>query len=389
MKPSETAVRGGPLAGIRVVELAGIGPGPLAAMFLADMGATVIRVDRQEPSGLGIARPPRFDLGLRNRKSIRVDLKDPAAVETVMQLIDQADALIEGFRPGVTERLGLGPKNCLARNPRLVYGRITGWGQYGPLAQSAGHDINYIAITGVLDAIGRAGGPPTVPLNVVGDFAGGSLYLAMGMLAALLEARGSGKGQVVDAAIVDGVAMLLTPWIGLRAAGMVNDERGTNLLDSGAPFYDTYACADGKYVAIGPIESKFYDQLLQRLGLDSPELRAQMDRGCWPEARRQFAETFKTRTRDAWAEIFRGTDLCVSPVLSIGEAFDDPHLKARRTFIQVDGVTQPAPGPRFSRTSLPDPEPPAGLGPDVARAALEGWLPAPSIEQLITAGTVR
>jgi alpha-methylacyl-CoA racemase len=247
--------RCGPLAGIKVVEIAGIGPGPLAAMFLADLGATVIRVDRKEPSGLGAPRPAQFDLGLRNRKSFRVDLKDPSAVDMVMELIAQADALIEGFRPGVMERLGLGPDTCLGRNPRLVYGRVTGWGQDGPLSQVAGHDLNYISITGALHAMGRVGQAPTPPLNVLGDYAGGSLYLAFGLLAGILEARGSGKGQVVDAAMVDGVASIMTVTMGLHAAGMLSKERGTNLLDTGAHFYEVYECADGKYVSVGPIES--------------------------------------------------------------------------------------------------------------------------------------
>lgn len=278
--------RSGPLAGVKVVELAGIGPGPLAAMFLADLGATVIRVDRKVPSGLGAPRPVRFDLGLRNRRSIRVDLKDPAAVELVMELIGQADALLEGFRPGVMERLGLGPDVCLKRNPRLVYGRVTGWGQEGPLSQVAGHDLNYLSITGALHVMGRAGQPPTPPLNVLGDYAGGSLYLAFGLLAGILEARGSGQGQVIDAAMVDGVTSIMTVILGLHEAGMLGKERGTNLLDTGAPFYEVYACADGKYVSVGPIEGKFYRQLLEQLGLqDHPLLQKQMDRAVWPQAK--------------------------------------------------------------------------------------------------------
>lgn len=266
--------RPGPLAGVKVVEIAGIGPGPLAGMFLADLGATVIRVDRKQPSGLGAPRPVQFDLGLRNRKSIRVDLKDPAAVEMVLELLGQADALIEGFRPGVMERLGLGPDACLARNPRLVYGRVTGWGQEGPLAKAAGHDLNYISITGALHAMGRAGQAPTPPLNVLGDYAGGSLYLAFGLLAGILEARGSGKGQVVDAAMVDGVASLMTVIMGMHGAGMHGKQRGTNLVDTGAPCYEVYECADGKYVSVAPIEDKFYRLLLEKLQLqDHPLLQ--------------------------------------------------------------------------------------------------------------------
>lgn len=378
----------GPLKGIKIVELAGIGPGPLVAMFLADLGATVIRVDRKEPSGLGIPRPVQYDLGLRNRKSIRVDLKDPAGVETVLKLVESADALIEGFRPGVTERLGIGPDVCRARNQRLVYGRVTGWGQEGPLARVAGHDINYIAITGVLNAIGRKGQPPTLPLNLVGDFAGGSLYLTMGMLAALLEARTSGEGQVVDAAIVDGVALLMTHMIGMRAAGMLNAERGTNLLDSGAPFYDVYECADGKYVSLGPLETKFYTPLLRCLELDSPALRDQMNQQCWDEARQAFTTRFKSKTLDEWTAIFDGTDMCVAPVLDVEEAFEHPHLKARGTYIDVAGVTQPAPGPRFSRTSLATPTPPAEFSEANTVAALKDWLPESEIGPLMASGTV-
>lgn len=377
------ASRGGPLAGIKVVEIAGIGPGPLAAMFLADLGATVIRVDRKEPSGLGAPRPVQFDLGLRNRKSIRVDLKDPAAVDMVMELIEQADALIEGFRPGVMERLGLGPEACLARNPRLVYGRVTGWGQDGPLSQVAGHDLNYIAITGALNAIGRAGQAPTPPLNILGDYAGGSLYLAFGLLAGILEARGSGQGQVVDAAMVDGVASLMTVTLGLHAAGMLGKERGTNLLDSGAHFYEVYACADGKYVTAAPIERKFYLQLLERLDLaDHPLLREQMDRANWPQAKSMLAAKFKERTRDEWTALLGDLDVCFAPVLDFDEAPQHPHVRARGTLTEIDGVVHPAPGPRFSRTPAARPEAPAALSTDNALAALQGWLPDARIQVL-------
>ncbi|AGW93892.1 MULTISPECIES: CaiB/BaiF CoA transferase family protein [Cupriavidus] len=376
----------GPLAGVRIVELAGIGPAPFCAMLLADLGATIIRVDRKEPSGLGLSRPLQFDLVLRNRKSIQVDLKDPADLELVRSLIDKADALIEGFRPGVTERLGLGPDACLARNPKLVYGRLTGWGQDGPLAQTAGHDINYIAITGLLNAIGREGQAPTVPLNVVGDYAGGSVYAALGIVSALLEARSSGKGQVVDAAIVDGVASLLTVHTGLRAAGLTGPDRGTNLLDSGAPFYDVYACADGKYVSIGPIEPKFYQQLLERLELDASALGKQADRADWPTARRVFAAQFMTRTRAQWTELLEGSDVCFAPVLDQEEAFAHPHLKARGTFVEVDGVMQPRPAPRFSRTSPADPVPPAAATPENAAQALAEWLSKEELDHLAAAG---
>ena len=377
----------GPLAGVRIVELAGIGPAPLSAMMLADLGATVIRVDRKEPSGLGLPRPVQFDFGLRGRKSIRVDLKDPAGVALVLDLIGQADALIEGFRPGVMERLGLGPEPCLARNPKLVYGRVTGWGQDGPLAQAAGHDINYISITGVLNAIGPAGAKPSIPLNVIGDYAGGSLYLALGLLAGIIEARTSGEGQVVDAAIVDGVASLMTVLAGLRAAGMSSLERGTNILDSGAPFYDVYECADGKYVSIGPIERKFYLQLLQRLGLQGAGLEDHMDRRIWPRTREAFTAKFKMKTRAEWTELLEGTDACFAPVLDLDEAPYHPHLKARETFVSVGGITAPAPAPRFSRTVPPVPEPPVELSAENAAAALAGWLTGEQITALAAAGT--
>ncbi len=373
--------RSGPLSGIKVVEIAGIGPGPLAAMFLADLGATVIRVDRKEPSGLGAPRPVEFDLGLRNRKSIRVDLKEQAAVDMVLELIDQADALIEGFRPGVTERLGLGPDACLARNPRLVYGRVTGWGQDGPLAPVAGHDLNYISITGALHAMGRAGQAPTPPLNVLGDYAGGSLYLAFGLLAGILEARSSGKGQVVDAAMVDGVASIMTVTMGLHAAGMLSKERGTNLLDTGAHFYEVYECADARFVSVAPIESKFYKLLLEKLDLqDHPLLQDQMVRANWPEAKQVLAASFRQRTRAEWAQLFEGLDACVAPVLDFDEALQHPHIRARGTLTEIDGVIHPAPGPRFSRTPAARPDSPAALNTDNAVAALQDWLPQEKIQ---------
>ncbi|BBQ01999.1 CoA transferase (plasmid) [Burkholderia sp. SFA1] len=384
---SAASSRRGPLAGVKVVEIAGIGPGPLAAMFLADLGATVIRVDRKEPSGLGAPRPLQFDLGLRNRKSIRVDLKDADAVEMVMELVADADALIEGFRPGVMERLGLGPDVCLARNPRLVYGRVTGWGQDGPLSQVAGHDLNYIAITGALHAMGRAGQAPTPPLNVLGDYAGGSLYLAFGLLAGVLEARGSGKGQVVDAAMVDGVASIMTVMMGLHAAGMLGKARGTNLLDTGAHFYEVYECADGRYVSVGPIESKFYRLLLEKLGLqDHPVLQKQMDRAQWPEAKQVLAARFRQRTRDEWTQLLGESDVCFAPVLDFDEAPDHPHIKARGTLIDIDGITHPAPGPRFSRTPAARPEAPAESTTDNAIAALRDWLPEARVQAWLARG---
>jgi alpha-methylacyl-CoA racemase len=377
----------GPLKDVRIVEIAGIGPGPVAAMLLADMGATIIRVDREEPSGLGLPRPVEFDVALRNRKSIRVDLKDPAGRELVLDLIGKADALIEGFRPGVLERLGLGPDDCLERNPKLIYGRVTGWGQQGPMAHAAGHDINYIAVTGVLNAIGRRAQSPTVPLNVIGDYAGGSLYLALGILAGILEARRSDKGQVVDAAIVDGVASLMTVLVGLKQAGMMAGERGTNLLDSGAPFYDVYECADGKYISVGSIEPKFYVQLLDRIGVDPAELGDQNDQRNWPKAKEILAERFRTKTRAEWTALLEGTDACFAPVLNVAEAYEHPHLKARKTYINVAGVNQPAPAPRFSRTTLETPVPPAELNTANATDALRGWLMESEIAALSDAGT--
>ncbi|ACY97432.1 MULTISPECIES: CaiB/BaiF CoA transferase family protein [Thermomonospora] len=339
----------GPLTGIRVIELAGIGPGPFAAMLLADLGAEVIRVDRASAvSGAGQATT---DFTNRGKRSIAVDLKSEKGKQVVLRLVEKADVLLEGFRPGVTERLGLGPDDCLAVNPKLVYGRMTGWGQHGRLSQSAGHDIGYIAITGALHAIGRAGGPPQVPMNLLGDFAGGSMYLVVGVLAALLEARISGRGQVVDAAIVDGTAHLTTFIHAFLAGGMWTDERGVNMLDTGAPWYDVYETADGKYVAVGAIEPQFYAEFLRRLGIeDADELPAQHDRAGWPVLRKRFAEAFKTKTRDEWAEIFLPGDACVAPVLSLKEAAEHPYNTEREVFVERDGHLQPAPAPRFSRT---------------------------------------
>lgn len=363
----------GPLQGIRIVELAGIGPGPFAAMLLADLGAEVVRIDRPTPSGLGIKQSIKTDLTLRNRSTIALDLKSEAGRELTLSLIEKADGLIEGFRPGVTERLGLGPQECLARNPRLVYGRMTGWGQDGPLAQAAGHDLNYIAVTGVLDAIGRAGAAPTPPLNLVGDFGGGSMYLVMGLLAGILHARSTGQGQVVDAAIVDGAASLATSLFGRLAAGM-QGERGTNLLDSGAPYYETYQCADGKWISIAPIEAKFHAELCQRMEIDPAELGEQQDRASWPQAKQVFAQRFKQRSRDEWCALLEGTDACVAAVMSPEEAPSHPHLVARGTFINVDGILQPAPAPRFSLTPTGKPLAPRAPDEEATRALLERWL---------------
>jgi alpha-methylacyl-CoA racemase len=348
----------GPLAGYRIVEIAGIGPAPMCAMLLADLGATVLRVERMQASGLGIDKPARFEIMNRSRHAVAVDLKKKDGVETVLRLVAGADAFIEGFRPGVAERLGIGPDECLARNPRLVYGRMTGWGQTGPLAQAAGHDLNYIALTGVLDAIGRAGQKPTPPLNLVGDFGGGALYLALGIACGLLEAQRSGKGQVVDAAMTDGAASLMTMFFGMRAAGQFTTMRGTNILDSGAFFYEVYECADGRHVAVAPIEDKFLAELFRLLALDPADFPAKLDAAGWPAAKKKLAAVFKTKTREEWCRLLEGTDACFAPVLSLDEAPDHPHNKARGTFVAIDGITQPAPAPRFSRTPAGTPTPP-------------------------------
>ena len=362
----------GPLEGLRVVELAGIGPGPMACMMLADMGADVVKVDRLTDPGLGIAMPARFQVLHRGRPSIAVDLKSPDGLAVVKRLIDRADVLIEGFRPGVTERMGLGPEDCFPTNPKLVYGRMTGWGQDGPMARAAGHDMNYIALTGALNAIGAAEGPPVPPLNLVGDFGGGTLYLLVGVLAALLEARQSGRGQVVDAAMVDGAASLMTTFYGLKAAGLWNDTRGANLLDGGAHFYSVYETGDGKYVSIGSIEAKFYAELLEKTGLDPADLPPQMSRESWPVIREKFAAVFRTKTRDEWCAIMEGSDVCFAPVLSLDEAPEHAHMKARGAFAEVDGVVQPAPAPRFSRTPGAIRRPPAEPGADTDEA-LAAW----------------
>ena len=388
MGSTPKALRAGPLAGTRVIELAGVGPSPMCAMLLADLGATVLRIDRKGPVELGIRRPLKYDLLLRSRKSIALDLKDPAAVEVALQLISKADALIEGFRPGVTERLGLGPDVCLQRNPKLIYGRMTGWGQTGPLAQTAGHDIGYIALTGVLNAIGRRSAPPTVPLNLVGDYAGGSLFLALGIVAALHEAQKSGSGQVIDAAIVDGAACLATTFFGMHAAGMLNPHRGTNISDSGSHFYDVYQCADDKWISVGPLEARFYAQLLKGLELDPAILGPQADPKVWEIAKPVLAARFRTRSRDKWASIFANTDACVVPVLDWGEAPRHPHLRERGTFVEVDGVTQPAPAPRFSRTPSSEPTPPEPISQAHTDAALAPWASQAQVMGWRAAGTL-
>jgi alpha-methylacyl-CoA racemase len=349
----------GPLKGIRVLEFAGIGPGPFCAMLLADMGADVVRIDRAGPAA---GRAP-VDPLLRGRRSIAVDLKSPKGIETVLRLVAGADALIEGFRPGVMERLGLGPDACLARNPKIVYGRMTGWGQDGPMAQAAGHDINYIALAGALEGIGRKGEPPLPPLNLVGDFGGGGMLLGFGVLAGLLEAKSSGKGQVVDAAMVDGAALLMSMFWGMRAMGIWSEQRGTNLLDTGAHFYEVYECADGKYVSLGSIEPQFYAELVKLGGLDAEKF-PQLDRTRWPELKQNLAAVFKKKSRDEWCAIMEGSDVCFAPVLAMSEAPQHPHNVARKTFVEVGGVTQPAPAPRFSRTAPDVPAPPSKTGAD-------------------------
>ncbi|KUN31831.1 carnitine dehydratase [Streptomyces corchorusii] len=364
----------GPLHGVRVVELAGIGPGPFAAMLLADLGADVVRVDR--PGGPGLAIDPAFDVTNRNKRSIVVDLKAPDGPARVLDLAERADILIEGYRPGVAERLGIGPEDCHARNPRLVYGRMTGWGQAGPLAQRAGHDIAYIALTGTLGMIGRPDEPPAVPANLLGDYAGGSLYLVVGVLAALHHARATGTGQVVDAAIVDGTAHLSAMIHGMLAAGGWQDRRAANLLDGGCPYYGTYETADGGYMAVGALEGKFYAEFLRLLGLDDLA-PARKDWTCWDELRERIAAAFKSRSRAEWTAVFADTDACVAPVLSLREAPAHPHLAARGTFTDHGGITQPAPAPRFSATPTAVRTGPARPGADTAEVARDWGLPAP------------
>jgi alpha-methylacyl-CoA racemase len=375
----------GPLSGFRIVEFAGIGPAPMCCMLLADLGADIIRIDRLEPSGLGVPAPEKYKLLHRSRPAVAIDLKQERGVALALRLIQESDALVEGFRPGVMERLGLGPDHCLTVNPRLIYGRMTGWGQEGPLASIAGHDLDYIALAGVLHAIGRDGQKPTPPLNLVGDFGGGALFLAMGLLAALLETSRSGKGQVVDAAMVEGAAALMTPFFGLYAAGQMKLERGINTLDSGAFFYETYQCADGEYLAVAAIEPKFYAELVARLELDPAALPRQDDRARWPEGKAKLAAKFKTKSRNEWLRLFEGSDACVAPVLSLADAPRHPHALARRSFVPVDGVMQPVAAPRFSRTENATPTAPQ---PPTA-AALRNWgLDLAEIETLRADGVV-
>jgi alpha-methylacyl-CoA racemase len=365
----------GPLAGVRVVELAGIGPGPFAAMMLADMGAEVVRVDRVggTPAAFDTGGP-RFDVLNRGRRSIAVDLKHPDGLATVLGLVEQADALLEGFRPGVTERLGLGPDVCLERNPWLVYGRMTGWGQEGPMAPRVGHDVNYISLAGALGAIGRPGERPQPPLNLLGDFGGGGMLLAFGVVCGVVEARSSGRGQVVDAAMVDGTAVLTAMMHGLMAAGRWSDERGVNVLDTGCPYYEVYECADGRFLSVGALEPQFYAAALEGFGLaDDPVLTTDReDPANWPAMKERFSAVIASRTRDEWAVAFADLDACVAPVLSLGEAPHHPHLAARHTFVEVEGVLQPAPAPRFSRTATAVPSAPPGTG-EHTDAVLRDW----------------
>jgi alpha-methylacyl-CoA racemase len=369
--------RQGPLAGIRVVEFAGIGPAPMCAMLLADLGAEVIAIERLEPAGTGIPRPREFDVCRRSRRSIAIDLKTAEGVACALDLIARADAVIEGFRPGVMERLGLGPGACCERNPRLVYGRLTGWGQDGPLAEAAGHDLNYVAITGALAQIGRdAGQPPAIPLNLIGDYGGGGMLLAFGLVCALLEATRSGKGQVVDAAMIDGAATLMSAIYGLAAAGIHLPPRGSNVLDGGAPFYNVYQCADGEWVTVAAIEPKFRDVLLHGLGFASAEFPDPDDRAQWPQGRQLMAERFAQRSRDEWCDLLLGSDACFAPMLGCGEAPAFAQNRAREVFVDVAGVVQPAPSPRFSRTAAGPPTPPEEPGAST-HAVLAAWGFAP------------
>jgi alpha-methylacyl-CoA racemase len=368
--------------------MAGIGPVPHAGMLLSDLGADLIRIDRRHAGPLGAWPEPRFDILARGRRSIIVDLKKPKGVEVVLDLIASADALIEGYRPGVMEKLGLAPRKCMGRNPRLVYGRMTGWGQEGPLAEAAGHDINYISLSGALHAIGKTGGDPAIPLNLVGDFGGGSLYLALGVVSALLEASRSGKGQVVDAAMVDGAASLMSIFYSMDAVGALKEERGANLLDGGAHFYNVYETKDGGYVSVGAIEPQFYAELLDRLGMGDDDLPSQFDQSSWSEMRERMAAVFRTRTRDQWCELLEGSDACFAPVVAVSEASDHRHMTARKTFVEVGGVKQPAPAPRFSRTRPQLRRPPPAPGADTRELLSEAGMSPGDIEELLNEGVV-
>ena len=379
----------GPLQGIRVIELQGIGPGPFCGMMLSDMGAEVIRIDRAGNVTGGDPETPPIDVLARGRSSIGVDLKNPEGVEVVLRLIETADALIEGFRPGVMERLGLGPEECLARNPRLVFGRMTGWGQEGPYSMAAGHDINYIALAGALEPIGRNGEAPLPPLNLVGDFGGGGMLLAFGVACGIVEAQRSGEGQIVDAAMVDGAATLMAMFHSMRAMGVWNDERGTNLLDTGSHFYDVYECSDGKFISIGSIEPQFYSELLRLTDLEQDEAFAgQMTRSSWPELKDRISDVFRTKSRDEWCEIMDATDVCFAPVLSLAEAPEHPHNRHREVFTEVAGVMQPNPSPRFSRTKEGIQGPPSHAGQDTDAVLRSAGYDADDIVKLRDVGAV-
>jgi alpha-methylacyl-CoA racemase len=385
----------GPLEGVRIVELAGIGPAPFCAMLLSDMGAEVIRLDRAANVGHDDSRvggPPgeeyRFNLLARGRRNIAIDLKNKAGAETALRLIDGADALIEGFRPGVMERLGLGPDICLGRNKKLVYGRMTGWGQDGPIAHTAGHDINYIALSGVLYSIGEAGGPPVPPLNLVGDFGGGALYLAMGVLAGIISARATGKGQVIDCSMVEGSASLMTMMYAALASGAWKEERGANRTDGGAHYYHVYETRDGEHVAVGSIEPQFYALLLEHTGLDGEVLPEQTDRAHWPEMQRRLARIFKEKTRAEWTEIMEQTDICFAPVLRMSEAFEHPHNVHRQSFVEIDGIPQPGPAPRFLGTPARVQRPPARIGEHTGEILRDWGFSAAEIAELHQAGAV-
>ncbi len=381
----------GPLSGYRIIEVAGIGPGPFGAMMLADMGADVVRVDRAQNVRGEIPSTPSWDVLNRGRRSIAIDLKNPDGVEALLRLIEGADAIIEGFRPGVMERLGVGPDVCLARNPKLVFGRMTGWGQDGPYAPWSGHDINYIALAGALAHFGRAGEPPTPPLNMVGDFGGGGMLLAFGVVCGLLEASKSGRGQVIDAAMVDGSAVLMAMFHAFRGMGMFDeDRRGTNLLDTGAHFYDVYRCSDGKYISVGSIEPQFYAELLRLTGLqEDPEFAQQMDKALWPVLKGRLERIFHTKTRNEWCAVMEHTDVCFAPVLTMSEAVEHPHNKERATFVEVAGVVQPAPAPRFSRTEVAIQRPPAHPG-QHTREVLADWGVADAdVDKLFETGAVK
>ncbi|HVB79091.1 MAG TPA: CaiB/BaiF CoA-transferase family protein [Candidatus Binataceae bacterium] len=377
----------GVLSGYKIVEFAGIGPAPMCAMLLSDMGAEVLRLDRAEDANLGINTETKYNLLNRGRRSVAVDLKRREGTELALKLIERADALLEGFRPGVMERLGLGPDVCQARNPKLVYGRMTGWGQDGPLALAAGHDINYIALTGALHSIGRRGEAPVPPLNLVGDF-GGGVYLALGVVAGLLEAQKSGKGQVIDVAMIDGASSLMAGIYGLRGAGVWNDNRGENILDTGAHYYNVYETSDGKYVSIGSIEGKFYAELLRLTGLEGAKLPRQNDRSQWPAFQERLKALFKTKTRDQWCAIMEGSEICFAPVLTMIEAPQHPHNRHRGTFVEVDGVVQPAPAPRFSRTPSKIQRPPARPG-EHTEEGLRAWgINDSELERLRSSGAI-